>query len=118
MSAIQSALSNIQAVKLVFAQGNLGADNALGGTGTDADQITHEGVLDISGSGGNIDPTDWIRLIQLTRLVQLIRLVRLIQLGPITNPTDPTGPTGPTDPTNPTGPTDPTELADPTKLTD
>ena len=56
MSAVQSALSNIQAVKLVFAQGNLGADNVIGGTGADADQITHEGVLDISGGNTVITP--------------------------------------------------------------
>ena len=67
MSAVQSALSlNIQAVKLVFAQGNLGNDNALGGTGADADQITHEGVLDIS--GGILAAI----LIRLTRLAVIL----------------------------------------------
>ncbi|MGY8791693.1 MAG: hypothetical protein ACKVKR_15665, partial [Pseudomonadales bacterium] len=57
MSDVQSALTSasINATKLVFAQGSLGADGVPGGSGDNEDQITHEGSFDLSGSGGNTD---------------------------------------------------------------
>jgi hypothetical protein len=57
MSDVRSALTSasINATKLVFAQGSLGNDGVPGGSGDNEDQITHEGIFDLSGSGGNTD---------------------------------------------------------------